>query len=854
MRKYLKKKLLNMVDTLKRAEDSLKSIGQIREGQEQCALLLEEMQSCAIEIGEAIEDSEGEGTQSVALLEQYCELLWECLNEGCGPVRQRLLKEIQCTRGAIGNQIQGEFSEECEVLFLPYKASMWDSMESIYKAFCRRGDCRCTVMPIPYYSKNPDGTPGQEYYEGALYPEDVPVTHYEDYDLGEQYPDVIIIHNPYDDMNYVTSVDPRFYARNLRQYTDCLVYVPYYIINGGITAQFCQTPAALLADLVIVQSESIRETHIQAIEAWMEQLGKKGVFSRSSLEKKFLALGSPKADKVIRSKREDFFLPEEWRERLEGKRAVLYNTGVTGILQGNEQELAKIEDVIETFRGKEDAVLWWRPHPLSESTCASMRPELLERYQELVRRYKEEGDGIYDDTPDLNRGMAWTDFYYGDSSSLTALYGLTGKPVVMQNKAVLSHKGGMDRTLIFTAYVEEEGETWLFARNFNGFFYMNGDSPMAEYLGGVPGEKGQVLYLFTCMLKEGDTIWLIPGRGSALVKYDIKEKKFVRYELPEEEELQAGDIKFRSAYLEGDKLYLVPSEQPYFVVFDKRTGTWQTDDFWKRRLEKKDKVRLKAPYFYDSCLVEREKALFLPVHGTNLVIEYSLQTGRTNIHRVGEGDHHFSFISSDGKDLYLASRDWSGRLYRWNRGREGLEVLGEYPEYFREGACVGLLTMGGEAYLMPSVGRGLLKVNLMTGESRLIAAEGRDRIQFYSMESSSCGHLRLMVSEYGGNKGEFVTVSGDGEIQNRLAPTMEKDMDWVNCNPFEQLMGSHTPLQLSGCMLWEVKENHLAQQLAWSDSIVSAPMGEIYKGLFANADGSCGEKTVDQIWSYLESV
>lgn len=851
MRKYLKKKLMSMVDTLKKAETSLKELCKMRESQEQCAVLLEEMQRCGIEIGEAIEKTEGAGTQSVALLEQYCELLWECLNAAPGPARQHILKDIQSVRTAIQKQIQSEFAEICEILFLPYKASMWDSMESIYKAFCSREDCHCILMPIPYYSKNPDGSLGQEYYEGELYPDDVMVTHYEDYNVSEHCPEAVIIHNPYDDMNYVTSVHPSFYARNLKPYTDCLVYVSYFIINSSIRFELCQTPAALLSDLVIVQSEAIRETYIQAIEEWMQRMGREGTFSRSALEKKFQALGSPKADKVLMSKKDNISLPETWKKMAEGKRTVLYNTGLAGILKGNEQELIKIEDVMEIFRGREDSILWWRPHPLSDATCASMRPQLLERYRELVRRYQEESMGIYDDTPDLHRAIAWTDFYYGDSSSLTVLYGLAGKPVVIQNQSVLNKVGDNDSSLLYTASAEDGGDIWFSARNFNGLFHMNRESKTVDYLGEVPCETYHSLFLFTEIIKDGDYLWLIPGRAAALVKYNIKEEKFTRYELPNEWDLQAKDIKFCSGRLEDGKICLIPAEQPYFASFDIPSETWKIDDVWKKRLEKKYGVRLRAPYFYDFLIMEQEKSILLPVHGTNFLIEYSTDTYRAKIDRIGDNDVRFSYISRDGGDIFLAPRDWSGKLYRWCRQSGNVELTGAYPEQFTLGACIGLLVMQHTAYLMPSVGKGILKIDLNTSQSKLLTLGDRKLVHFYSIKGKKNMELVASISDYGGNKTEVIVFDEDGVIKNKLAPTVQCTDTLRRHNPFGQIEGSHAPKYTSGCIIWEMKENPLEQMLSWPDCIASPFVAAAYQTLVANPDGSCGKKISDAILAYL---
>jgi hypothetical protein len=78
-------------------------------------------------------------------------------------------------------------------------------------------------------------------------------------------------------------------------------------------------------------------------------------------------------------------------------------------------------------------VLWWRPHPNTELNFRTKRPALLGEYKKLVADYKRAGVGIYDDTPDLHRAIAWTDAYYGDMSSLVVLYQAAGKPVMIMD-------------------------------------------------------------------------------------------------------------------------------------------------------------------------------------------------------------------------------------------------------------------------------------------------------------------------------------------------------------------------------------------------------------------------------------
>ena len=46
--------------------------------------------------------------------------------------------------------------QKLEIAFMPYKASMFDSLESIYRVAKDDPDCSVSVVPVPYYDYTPD--------------------------------------------------------------------------------------------------------------------------------------------------------------------------------------------------------------------------------------------------------------------------------------------------------------------------------------------------------------------------------------------------------------------------------------------------------------------------------------------------------------------------------------------------------------------------------------------------------------------------------------------------------------------------------------------------------------------------
>lgn len=447
MRKHQKQAIENFIELLLEANDEIPKT--LKAGNTAQAMeLLAQCQEGAVKAGTLIEESEGEGFEAIGLLEQYCEevyRLYEELNRGQEQNVRKVLKQLRKQLIQIENSIKHDIRETIETVFLPYKASMWDSLESVWQAAEADENCEAYVVPIPYYDRNPDGSFGKMHYEGEQFPDYVPITHYEEYNLEERRPDVIYIHNPYDAQNLVTSVHPDYYSDKLKKYTDCLVYIPYFVL-GELSPDnreavesmkhFCTVPGVVNADKVIVQSENMRRVYIKVL------MGEAGEHTRSYWEARILGLGSPKFDKVQEANNREQSIPEGWKnviQRADGsrKKVMLYNVSVGALLEHQEEMLEKMQDVFQLFKEKqEDVALLWRPHPLIRATIESMRPQLWSKYDQIVKKYCQEGWGIYDATADVDRAVALSDAYYGDESSLIQLCERAGKPIMIQNVKV----------------------------------------------------------------------------------------------------------------------------------------------------------------------------------------------------------------------------------------------------------------------------------------------------------------------------------------------------------------------------------------------------------------------------------
>lgn len=649
MRKYLKKDLCKIIEQLTSVNETFIKKG-VGLSQEQAQGVLTDCQQAAVEVGGKIEEAEGEGTDAVHLLEEYCEKVYLlCVSWNDAKIRDKELKNIRTLLNKVKNAILYDIPDsKKEVVFLPYKASMWDSLESVWMAADKDPDCDAYVIPIPYYDKNSDGSFKEMHYEGDLYPEYVPITHYEAYDFAIRKPDVIFIHNPYDGGNVVTSVHPFFYSYELKKYTDCLVYIPYYATTGSMNKSRGGCLAYQFADYIVIQAEGFRR-----------------FFDKNIPEDKFLVLGSPKFDRVIKMCNENPEIPKAWKEKISDKKVYFYNTSINGMLADTSAFLKKMKYVFECFEERSDACLLWRPHPLLESTFWSMRKELAPIYAKLKQYFILSGLGIYDDTSDVERAIALSDAYIGDiKSSVVSLFGVSGKPIFILNNNI-------DREPVESEFL---GGVWNIPYNYgmpswiitqcNQIYYAPKDDYCYKYFGSLSND---VAGSYSHCLMIGNKIYVCPihVQDVPVIEDGIISKIVL-------EQTADANYSFSQIISDGKYLFLIPHRYPSIVRIHLES-------------KKVDYFAIKSPLFVGEhkgmACVQKGKLYFASLTGPWVMI-MDVETGKQTVESIGSE-------SAGGANVIVANNDelWLlpclDRTIRcWNLKSGDVTEFNNYPENF----------------------------------------------------------------------------------------------------------------------------------------------------------------------------
>lgn len=675
-----KKTILSIMDSLEKINDSV--IRNLDNGVQVSMETLVDCQDSAIAVGNEIEQQYGAaGEEAVHLLEVYCENLYQMSSKSEDFVSCRKLgKKMQKQLVQIKNHIKYDLPDDKkEVVFLPYKASMWDSLESVWRAADADPDCDAYVIPIPYFDKNPDGSFREEHYEGDLYPKDVPVTRYDEYDLEARHPDVIYIHNPYDECNHVTSVHPHFYSKNLRNFTDKLVYIPYFILGeiepdnqAAIDGMkhFCFTPGTIYADQVVVQSENMRQIYINEYMKAAKEMGLPGEHvDRKFLEKKFLGTGSPKLDKVQNTKKEDLEIPKEWLRIIEKpdgswKKIVFYNTSVSALLQNDEKMLRKMESVFGIFKeNKGEVALLWRPHPLIQATIESMRPQLWEEYQRIKDRYIEEDWGIYDDSADLDRAVVLSDAYYGDGSSVVQLCREKGMPVMVQDVEDLADNYKGFPCAINDTW-QEDNDIWFVGNEDNVLWHMDIMTDTVHYVTSLPsGITEDVFRMNAHCIKAGNRVFCLPDRAKELLIYNLTNDRIESCNIAEDEER----IGIYNSWRCGNTIWCVSYFMQKIIEIDIEfrciKGVYSV-------FEKSE-----ALIGYEAAM--KDHFIYCVSRDATRICKFDTVTREKKYYDLPVDDKGFNTITADGGGFYLTG--YRKNVYLWNEKNNDTVVLEKFP-------------------------------------------------------------------------------------------------------------------------------------------------------------------------------
>ncbi|MCI9216356.1 MAG: hypothetical protein HFG95_04560 [Dorea sp.] len=425
MRIYQKKEIFHIISSLQRLNKVLKERTSVLSENDLMQILIE-CQDCAVHIGTKIEEIEGYETNSVRFLEEYCEEAYQISINPIPKVIKKRTGRMGRLLSDIMHDLEMRTDKKIHILFLPYKASMWTAFDSIWRYSMKDPDAEVKVVPIPYYEIGEELESPILKFEGDLFPDELPTVSYREYSIEREKPDLIFIHNPYDNTNNLTKIPEQYFSESLKQHTGGLIYSPYFTMCGytkGRSDFQYLNKGTINADKVIVQSDFVKRIY--------ESYGYPS--------EKFIAFGSPKIDAVINFNKSNIRIPDEWERKLKGKKVFLLNTHLSyfPIGAGNVSKYGfdfaqrYHDELLKAVMNREDCGLIWRPHPLLFTMIESRFPQCRKYVENMKKRIQESENCVIDISGDYRISFFCSDALITTYSSIINEYIVTGKPVMI---------------------------------------------------------------------------------------------------------------------------------------------------------------------------------------------------------------------------------------------------------------------------------------------------------------------------------------------------------------------------------------------------------------------------------------
>ena len=802
--------------------------------------LLAQCQQETIELGTLLEELEGRGAAAVRILEEYCELLYRLhqeIGEEKSPNPAKIYKRLRSMLIRVDNNMKNHIRIRREAVFLPYRASMWDSLESVWMAAVEDEDCDTYVIPVPYYDRNPDGSFRRINYEGGQFPSYVPITDYRSYDFEARRPDMIFIHNPYDDCNHITCVHPFFFSENLKKYTEMLVYIPYFVSGGAGAVSYRGLPYTFYSDYIVTQSEQYSRC-----------------FERE-VQKKLLPLGTPKFDRILNYRLQDGDIPADWKERLTGK-IFFYNTGIGGILHYGGQAIRKMFYVFDQFRDTE-ATLIWRPHPLLESALCSMRPDLQPLYEAAKSKFREVPHGILDQTPDVDLAVSLSDAYIGErTSSVVHLFGVSGKPVLLTDMNIVRNFDEDCVNVKFYACAMEGEAVWAPAGDRNCLMKINRKGEVEEAYE-ITGEKRTGQMLYRDIVNYNQHLYLIPHHGEEIAVFDLKTKTFEKIS-----PRVSGRGKFIKGHLYRGRIYMVPFSASCLVELDCESGHVTCHG---KIVEKMKKLqRREGPFCLNGSMLAGNE-LLMAMAGSNHVAVMNLDTGAFQAYEVGEETDNYCCMAGR-KETYILGSNEGRKLTYWNRKTGETEERTGYPNGWEgETECFyEMICMDNLVYVFPWKGNMILRISLESpGITQVFQGRGQEepRKEYYTepfrytmvkegdagqilAQSACCHGMEIFSMEFFST--EICSMEGDWK---RLSVRLTQDKMPYSCGGLFGRQGENLPWAMQETKLYSIKG--FMEYVDRETHDVQAQL-KSYGEAVGSLDGGCGHRIYRELSRRLE--
>lgn len=429
----------------------------------------------------------------------------------------------------------------------------------------------------------------------------------------------------------------------------------------------------------------------------------------------------------------DKIFPGNWREVIQDKKVIFYNTGVGSLLHGREKRIEKMKWVFQIFKKHPGVVLWWRPHPLELSTLQSMLPELEKEYMEVRRQYRDESIGILDESTDLNRAIAISDAYYGSWSSVVELYRAVKKPVLTENSRIKSIQEGQ---FLPAALCIKEDALWFIQYNSNKLIKMDRNTFQVNKVVNIPGEPpflNRWIYFYH-IIDAGESLLLLLGGSRRIYEYEV-DKDTIKIHKPSKKNF----VFYSEIIMINDtQLSFFPYGSDCLLEYDFRKNTTVEKSLRQGKFRAEKCYELVGPKMY---MTNREG---------NDLYQYDLENGSCITVKIGSEANQYWGVKKVGNCFVLPHME-KRAITIWNEENGEITELIDFPKNYAclEGwAYLDMFVQDGAVYIFPLSSNMIIKVDVQNKNITQAFADIFYDVDYNSDVENLGGEMYLCAKRY----------------------------------------------------------------------------------------------------------
>lgn len=548
-----------------------------------------------------------------------------------------------------------------KVLFVVYRTEWWGCLDSLCRQECLKEDTVVYVMPVPRYQWNlrtRQMDTAKMYFEpeqlAAILPQGAAMVDYREFSLEQGF-DRIYIHNPYDDIYPVDTVEMKFYSGNLKPYTKKLIYVPHLLYIGGIPEEYTKTPVYDFADAIYLADGRAKYSLDVQYDRKVE----------------IVPSGIPEYLEGLSSQLQS---GQSMQHRPDRRKKLLFCLSYNNLHYGTEKLIRKIRQVFDVLKKYQDILVIFRPDEDILTRYTLQNGPLRRDYEALVVYFKKERIGIYDESPDLYRAAVEADGILSFGHPMDRLFSIQGKYVLRFDRELRPIPSDSIRcvpSLRAVTAIEEgdEVELWFVPAGTRLICRMalrgaatadtgtvqdkkkkskqHVSTVQPEIIAQVPETVNAGLYYIN-IIQSGNCLYLTPFNSEGIWRYDLDTRCFSEQYMP-----NANGACFTCTIPYGKYLYMVPRNYPGIVKYNIDTEEIQILDGWIAELESYvSSENGKEPYFI-WAVKQEENMLYMASSKCDVWMDFDMDSDTWQMKPMNLPGRRFCDMVKKGEWVWL---------------------------------------------------------------------------------------------------------------------------------------------------------------------------------------------------------